>query len=270
MTSVVSKKTVGIVGCGTIGSALARGLERDCHDVAKIVALVDSDRRAATSLQQHLASHPAIVTLPQLIRRSQIVIEAASASLAPHVAQLALAAGRDVLIMSTGGLLLSSGWRRTAMRCRGRLHVPSGALGGIDGVKAMAVGRIRRVRLTTRKPPQAFARLQLNRLRRPKVLFEGSPADVVRAFPHNTNVAATATLAASCFTRQHPPIRVRVIADPTIRVNRHELEVEGTHGRMSCAIESRPSATNPKTSQIAVDSALATAKQLFDPVRIGT
>ncbi|MBI4353741.1 MAG: DUF108 domain-containing protein [Candidatus Omnitrophica bacterium] len=272
------KKTVGIVGCGAIGSALARGLERDCQDAAKIVALVDVDQRAARILQQRLASHPPIVTLQELIRRSSIVVEAAEASAAPRVARLALAAGRDVLIMSTGGLLTSSEWQRVAKRSRGRLHIPSGALAGIDGVKAMAGGTIRRLLLTTRKPPQALAsapfvrahRLQLNRLRRPKVLFEGSPAEVVRAFPQNTNVAATAMLAASSVRGRRPLMTVRVVADPTIRTNRHELEVEGKQGRMRCAIESRPSAANPKTSQVAIDSALVTLKQLFNPIRVGT
>ena len=271
-------KTVGIVGCGTIGSELAHALERDYRHAAKIVALMDRRQDAARALQQRLLSHPPIVSLPELIRRSQLVLEAASAALAPRVACLALGAGCDVLIMSTGGLLTSTTWQRAVARSKGHLHIPSGALGGIDAVKALAAGSIRRVRLTTRKPPAALAsapfvrarRLRLTRLRRPTVLFEGSPAEAVRAFPQNTNVAATLTLAAAAFQRRRPVVTIRVIADPSIRVNRHEVEVEGTQGRLSCLIESRPSATNPQTSQLAIDSALVTLRQLFEPVRIGT
>lgn len=285
---------VGIVGCGTIGSALAKALERNYADVARVVALADQVQARARALQQQLASHPPIVSLPVLIRRSRLVIEAASAAVAPRVAHLALAANRDVLIMSTGGLLArSAGWQRQAQRSRGRLYIPSGGLCGLDGLKAMAVGTIRRIALTTRKPPQALAsapfvqakRLHLERLRQPVCLFQGSPAEAIKAFPQNTNVAATMALAALIPSRRAtPPTRrngrprpmrritttVRVIADPTIHLNVHELDVEGDCGRLQCRVESRPSETNPKTSELAIRSALATVQQLFEPIRIGT
>lgn len=274
-------KRVGIIGCGTIGSRLAAALARDYGGVARIVALTDRTHAYARELQQQVVPRPAIVSLPELVRRSDLILEAASTSVAATVARLALRAHRDVLVMSTGGLLTSRAWQSSARRSRGHLYVPSGALCGLDGIKAMSVGTVRRIRLTTSKPPRALAaapfvqrrRLRLDRLRRPMVVFEGSPSEVVRAFPQNTNVAATATLAhlfASHPRRVASVTMVRVVADPSLTVNRHELEVEGDCGRVRCVVESRPSATNPKTSELAVRSALATLKELFEPVRIGT
>ena len=276
-------RRVGIVGCGAIGSALALAIERDHAKTAKVVALVDREHAKALTLQRRLASHPPIVSLLELIRRSRLVIEAATVSVTPRVVRLALAANRDVLVMSTGGLLANSAsWQRLAQRSRGRLHIPSGALCGVDGIKAMAVGTITRIRLTTRKPPRALAsspfvqahRLQLTRIRKPMVLFEGSPAQVIRAFPQNTNVAATLALASrgttGASTRRRPTARVRVVADPSLRMNVHELEVQGDCGRISVRVESRPSRANPKTSELAIRSALATLKQLLTPVSIGT
>ena len=270
---------VGVVGCGTIGSELARALERDHAQRVRIVALCDQSRACAVTLQQHLRTHPPIVSLPTLIRRSQLVIEAASASVSARVARSALAAHRDVLIMSTGGLLADrSSWQRIARRSRGRLYVPSGALCGVDGIKAMAAGTIRRIRLTTSKPPKALAsapyvrakHLRLDRLRRRTLIFEGTPRQVTTAFPHNTNVAATMLLACLSSGRTPKSVRVRVVADPALRTNRHELDLEGDAGRIRVRIDSRPSATNPKTSELAVRSAMATLRQLFEPVRIGT
>lgn len=278
---------VGIVGCGTLGSALAMALERDHGTAVRIVALCDRNRAQALQLARQLAGHPLIVSLPELIRKARLVIEAASVDVAARVARLALAANRDVLIMSTGGLLTRvASWHRLTQHSRGRLHVPSGALPGLDALKAMAVGTIHRIHLTTRKPPDALAsspyvkahRLNLARLRRPRTLFEGSPTEAVKAFPQNLNVAATIVLAwlTAARTDGHwtpfggPPMRIRIVADPTIRVNVHEVEVEGDCGRLQCRIESQPSATNPRTSELAVRSALVTLHQLFDPVRIGT
>ncbi len=272
---------VGLVGCGTIGTVLAQTIERDYSRRATIVALHDHLPAQASALQHRLASHPSILSLPQLVRRSDLVIEAAAASAASRVAQLALQAHRHVLIMSSGGLLADLGWQRIARRSRGRLYVPSGGVSGLDGVKAVATGALRRVSLTTRKPPAGLMsapfvqrrRMDLRRLRRPRLLFEGSPREAVRAFPQNTNVAAT--LALACLLQaparsRRPAIRVRVVADPSLRCNVHEVEVDGEVGRVSCRIESRPSSTNPKTSEVAIRSAQVVLRQMFGSVQVGT
>ena len=253
---------VGLVGCGTIGSAMARALQRTYAHAARLVALHDLDETRAHILQRSLHPRPIITSLSDLIRRSDLVLEAASAGIAADVAARSLRAHRDVLVMSVGGLLMSASWRQALRRSRARLHIPSGALAGLDGIKAMALGRIRRVTLTTRKPPHALGRTN----RKPAVVFDGNARDVVKAFPQNTNVAAALTLAAG-ISPARP--RIRVIADPSIQRNRHEVELEGDCGRISCRIESRPS-KNPKTSELAVRSAVAALGRLFDPVQIGT
>ena len=266
---------VGLIGCGTIGGELARTIEQRYHRTARLVALHDTNRLHAKTLQRQLRSHPPIVSLHQVIRRSTLVIEAASAAVVPTVVAAALRAHRDVFVMSAGGLLRSpAAWRRILRRSRGRLYIPSGALAGLDGIKALATGRIRRVTLTTRKPPRALTEapyvrqrgLRLERLRRPTVIFDGTARDVVRAFPQNTNVAAALTLASGVAPHR---TRVRIVADPTIRVNLHEVDVEGSCGRIQCRVQSRPS-RNPKTSELAVRSALVTLRRFFDPVVIGS
>lgn len=265
---------VGLIGCGTIGSQLARAIQSTYRHTARIVALHDAQPTHAVALQRQLRPHPPICSLPTLIRKSQLVLEAASAQVSGHVVRQSLRAHRDVLVMSVGGLLNDRTWRRMARRSRGRVYIPSGALAGLDGVKAMAVGTIRSISLTTRKPPRALSaspyvqrkRLRLDRLTRPSVIFEGSPRDVVKAFPQNTNVAACLALACGASASR---VRIRVVADPTIRANVHELQVSGDCGNVRCRIQSRPS-TNPKTSEIAVRSAVATLGRIFDSVMIGT
>ena len=265
---------VGLVGCGTIGSQLALALQRHYPNAARITALHDVDRARALSLSVRLTPKPLLVSLPVLIRTSQLVLEAASADVAGRVVCAALRANRDVFVMSVGGLLRDRRWQRLARRSSGKVHVPSGALAGLDGVKALAVGRIQHLSLTTRKPPRALAeapfvrakRLRLTRLTRPRLLLEGSARRIVEAFPQNTNVAAALTLAAG---ESGAKARIRVIADPTIRSNVHELDIQGDCGRIQCRVESRPSA-NPKTSELAVRSAVATLGRLFDSVLIGT
>src|SRR3989338_1004396 len=149
---------VGLVGCGTIGSRVALALNRKYASIARITALCDTNPAHARRLQRRLTPRPAILPLGPLIRRSDLIIEAASAAAALPVVTRALRANRNVLVMSVGGLLGDRTWARIARRSRGRLLIPSGALAGLDGVTAMAVGRLRRLRRTTRQPPRAPAR----------------------------------------------------------------------------------------------------------------
>ena len=265
---------IGLVGCGTIGSRLALAIDRKYPRAACLVALHDQDQKRARLLQHRLTHHhPRLCSLPTLIQRSQLIIEAASAAAVPGLVHAAIRAKRDVLIMSVGGLLANRTWQRLAQDRTIRVYIPSGAVAGLDGIKAMALGRIHSVSLTTRKPPAALAdapslarRPRRLTTRRPVTVFEGSAQAVVRAFPQNTNVAAALTLASRMSARR---TRVRVVADPRIRMNTHELEVVGDCGRIQCLIESRPS-SNPKTSELAVRSALATLDGILNPIHIGT
>jgi len=63
--------------------------------------------------------------------------------------------------------------------------------------------------------------------------------------------------------------RVRLIADPTISRNIHEIEVEGDFGVIRTVTENAPS-DNPKTSRLAALSAIALLKELVGGLRIGT
>jgi len=264
---------VGLVGCGAIGSQLALAIDRTYRGTARLVALHDVDDANACRLQRRLTSSPLVCSLPVLIRRSHVVVEAASVEAARRAVPAALRAGRSVLVMSVGALLEDVQWRRLAQRRGGKVFIPSGALAGIDALKAMAVGTVRRVRLTTRKPPKALQaapyvqrkRLDLLRRRSPQVIFEGSARDAVRAFPQNANVAATLVLAS-----RSSRVRMRMVSDPTIRSNIHDLEVVGDCGRLRCRIESRPSRANPKTSELAVRSAVAALESVLGSVALGS
>ena len=264
---------VGLVGCGAIGTALADAIVGPYARHARLVGLSDLHAAAAARLAERLTPHPAILPLDTLCDSSQLVVEAASADGAVAIAHRALQAGCHVLIMSVGALLRDPSILTEAAQLHRHVHIPSGALCGIDGIKAFAQGRLERVSLTTTKPPQAFAGspgvaaagVDLQTLKRPTVLFEGTAADAVAAFPQNINVAAALALA----TRGAVPVRVTIIADPQATQNRHEVEAVGDCGRLVTRMDSVAS-TNAKTSAVAVRSAVATLGQILEGSHIGT
>jgi aspartate dehydrogenase len=257
---------VGLIGVGAIGQMLAATLDAQ-PDRAALVAIADQDRPRAEKFAAQLNSRPPVVEIEELVRRSDLIIEAASQAALPEIVPQALRAQKDLMVMSVGGLLEHEEWFAEAERQGCRIHVPSGAVAGLDGLRAAAMGRLSLVILTSRKPIAALRgakyvterRIDLDRLKEETVLFEGPPEEACRAFPATSNVAASVRLAAG----KSAEIRVRVIAVPGGTENVHEIQAVGDFGRFRIVLENVPSPSNPRTSRLAALSALATLEEII-------
>ena len=257
---------VGLLGVGAIGPILATALDAEPSRAA-LVAIADQDRPRAEKFAAQLKGRPPVVELDELVRRSDLVIEAASQAALPEIVPRALRAQKDLMIMSVGGLLENEEWFAEAERQGCRIHVPSGAIAGLDGLRAAAMGRLSLVILTSRKPVAALRgakyvterRIDLDRLKEETVLFEGPPEEACRAFPATSNVAASLRLAVS----KSVEIRVRVIAVPGGTENVHEIQAVGDFGRFRIVLENVPSPSNPRTSRLAALSAVATLEEIL-------
>jgi len=145
---------------------------------------------------------------------------------------------------------------------------------GLDGVKAARLGAITEVTLTTRKPPAGLKGapyieekgIDLDAIKDEELIFEGAAGEAIKAFPKNVNVSATLSLAGIGAEKT----KVRIICSPKYVRNSHEIELKGEAGTFFIRAENVPSPDNPKTSYLAVLSALATLKGIASAVRVGT
>jgi aspartate dehydrogenase len=265
---------VGVVGCGSIGSEICQAIDRGAV-TAELVGVHDVYREAAVRLADRLQHKLPILTLDRLIEASELVIEATAKDAAPQVIRDTLTRGRDVMVMSVGALLgCVDDVRKLAEERGAHIYVPTGAIAGLDAVKAAAVAKIDRVTLTTRKPPRGLAgapyvvakQLDLAEVKEPTLIFTGSAREAIPAFPANVNVAAALSLAGI----GADDTLVRVVADPTSDKNVHEIDVEGEFGRLTIRIENFPSPANPKTSFMAALSAIALLRRLTATLIVGT
>ncbi len=265
---------VGIVGCGVIGSELAKAIEDRFSQSAGVVALCDIDEAKASRLSESLAAKPQVRSIDDLVEASVLVIEAASREISAEVAYQALSKGKEVMVMSVGGLIGRQDLFDLANEKGVRLYIPSGALCGLDGVKSASIGRITSCTLTTRKPPDGFRgapyvvkhKIDLDAIKEETVLFEGTAAEAVEGFPQNINVAASLSLAGI-----GPELtKVRIVTSPEFKRNSHEVTAEGEFGSLTARTDNVPSPQNPKTSFLACLSAIATLKGILEPVKIGT
>ncbi len=266
---------VGLIGCGTIGTMIARGCQKRFADDVTVEAIFDQDVTASRKLQKILKPKVKILPAQSLINRCDLIIEAASANAAFDIAKKALSLGKDVMIMSVGGILgKEKEIFKLARTHRCCLYLPSGGIVGIDGLKAAKIGKIHRVTLTTRKPPQSLEDapyvikhgMNLKNLKEEKILFQGNAAQAVKGFPKNINVSATLSLVGIGPKRT----QVKIIACPHMLVNVHEIYVQGDAGSFYTRTENFPSEENPKTSRLAMLSAVATLERILWNVKIGT
>ncbi len=261
---------VGIIGCGAIGVEIAKAI-MDIPDL-KLVSLCDVERDKAERLSLLFQDRPAIDSLSELISKVDLVIESASQEVAKIAFPLAIEKGKDVMIMSVGGLLGREDLLTLAEKRGIKVYLPSGAVAGIDGLKAASCVNIESVTLTTRKPPLALKAapylkdMDLSEIKEERVVFSGTAEEAIKGFPANINVAAILSLAGIGVQKT----KVKIVADPKIDKNIHEIEIIGTSGRIFIRCENLPSPTNPKTSYLASLSAIALLKQIASSVKIGT
>jgi aspartate dehydrogenase len=271
------KLKIGIVGCGAIGSSLAKTVTRDLSRASRLAALFDLDQDKSEGLSRKLIGKKDLATksLDQLIRKSDLVIEAAHANCSLEIARKSISKGKDVMIMSVGGIVSNfSSLAESAYQAKTRIYIPSGAIAGIDALKAASLGKIKKVVLSTRKNPLSFKgvkyvqdrKIKLDKIKKDTVLFSGSAEKAMKFFPQNINVAGILSLAGIGAAKT----QVRIVASPSALRNIHEIKIVSEAGNVFTRTENVLHPDNPKTSYLAVLSAVAALKQILQSSRVGT
>ncbi len=265
----------GLVGCGAMGSVIAQHLLTHWKQRAKWTGFFDLREDRAKDLLQKLGIKIPVRKLTELVAQCDWIVEAASPAVVGDILRLCLLEKKNLLVMSTGGLLQNGSLLERAAKSGIRVIVPSGAIAGLDAIKAAKAGRIEEAVITTHKPPKTLEGapyveqhgLDMSAITTETVVFEGNAAQAMQGFPANINVAATLALACGLGPTR---TRVRIIADPTTNRNVHHVFVRGSSGTISATVENVPSSKNPKTSELAVMAACAAIDDIFSSVRIGT
>jgi len=264
---------VALAGFGAIGGALARRLDQGMTGL-QLVAVSARDREGARQRMGALAQPVPVLPLVELAERADVVVECAPAAVFREVAEPAIEAGRIFMPASVGQLLVHEDLIGRAEQTGARILVPTGALLGLDAVRAAAQGTIESVTMVTRKPPRGLAGaphieaqgIELEGLDAPLKVFDGSARDGARGFPANVNVAAALSLAGIGPDRT----RLEVWADPTVTRNTHRIVVEADSARFEMTIENVPSEENPRTGKITALSMIAALIALRAPLKIGS
>jgi aspartate dehydrogenase len=265
-------RTVAIAGLGAIGLPVARALDEGIVGL-RLIGVASRDPVKARAKLADFQTEPPLMDFEELAT-ADIVVEAAPIAVFERIALPALQAGRIFVPASAGALLPRMHLARLAVQTGARIIIPTGALLGLDAVRAAAEGPIESVSIETRKPPIGLAGaphlvrhgIEVMELTEPLLVFDGNALDAAAGFPANANVAAALALAGI------GPIRtkVQIWADPRVTRNIHIICVEAQAARFCMRVENVPSADNPKTGRMAGLSVLACLRGLVSTLRAGS
>ena len=264
--------SIALIGYGSVGRTVGRLVREGSAGPVRVVGVLVRD------LERHreeavASGWPFVDRLDALLDLGPVMVVemGGHASLRQHGAAV-LASGADLMTVSVGALaddVFRTELEATALRHRARILVPAGAIAGLDGIGSAATGGLDRVAHVIRKPPagllppdEATAVLASGR---PRELFAGAARDAARQFPENANVVASVSLAGIGLDRTE----VRVVADPGIVHNTHEIEAEGAFGTIEVRVRNRPSPDNPKSSAITGLSVVRAIRRLTQRLVIG-
>jgi aspartate dehydrogenase len=265
---------ISIIGCGTIGSALAEAIENKFSAKAKLEALCDLDKKKVDSLISKLKVKPKILAIDQLITQSDLVIEAASSKIVEEVVKKCIKFDKDVIIMSIGGFIGNEYLFDMAENSNCYIHLPTGALCGLDGVKGANEAEIEKVELISRKPPEGLKgapylkenNIDIDNIKGEILIFEGTARDAIKGFPKNVNVASLLSIVG----KGPDETKVKILSSPDYTTNSHKIVVEGDFGKLEAKTDNFPSPKNPKTSFLAILSCVATLRRILSHVKIGS
>ena len=260
---------LGIIGCGAMGRLIARHIREQLPSY-RLGGLFSRTTAHAEGLALELGDVP-VLGLQQLIETCDLLVEATSAAAMPDIVRACLAAGKAVVPLSVGGFSLDPALLRDVEAARAAVHVPSGAIAGLDGIRAMREMGLDAVTLTTVKHPRSLGQMPpLSELIPPtaeealimspeaRLLFSGTAEEAIRRFPANVNVAVSLGLAGLGFSRT----RVRLFADPCAAGTLHHISARAGDCTLETMTRPAPLPQNPRSSALAMYSVPALLRGL--------
>ena len=265
--------SVGIIGLGTIGSVVAKALD-DGIDGMRLIAVASGRQEKAAASLALLSSPVELMSVEQVAGCCDVVVDCAPKSVFRELATAALENQRILVTVSGAGILAFPEIEQMARKSGGQVILATGALLGLDAVRAASEGVIHSVRMITRKPPNALKGaphivendITLDGLNGAIQVFKGTAREGAMAFPANVNVAAALGLAGIGADET----QLEIWADPHLDRNTHSIEVDADSAKFTLSIENVQSLENPGTGKITALSVIACLRGITAPMKVGS
>jgi len=264
---------VAIAGLGTVGRVVARALDRGIDGLVLAAVSARDEAKARRTVAGFKSSIP-VVPLDRLADMADVIVECAPPERFLEIARPAIERGRILVPLSITSLLGHLDLAKRARETGARIMIPTGALLGLDAVRAVAEGKVHSVTIVTRKPPKGLRSgkfvvergIDIDHLAGPIKLYEGTVREAAAMFPANVNIAVALGLAGIGVDRT----RYEIWADPAIDRNTHTVKVDSDSTRFEMSIANIPTEENPATGKNTALSVIALLRRLTAPMVVGS
>jgi len=264
---------VALAGLGAIGLPVAQWLDAGVEGLSLAAVSANDAEKAARNMASFRAPPP-IMPLAELPKNADVVVEMLPPDRFLEIAVPTIDAGRIFMPLTVTAFVERPDLIDRARATGARIQVPTGALLGLDAVRAAAEGEVESIVMATRKPPKSLqsARyvqeqgLDLMSLTEPLCLYRGSVRDAAAKFPANVNVSVALSLAGIGLDRT----QYEVWADPSLDRNTHRITVKSAAAEFDMAIAGVPSPENPGTGKLTPQSVMASLRRLAAPMTVGS
>ncbi len=267
------KLRVAVAGLGAVGWPVSVWWDANDVGLALSAVSVRHPERARKRIAKLSNSVP-IIPLSELHEHADVIVEA----LPPHafgdIAFPVVRASKTLIVLTSSQLIQNLELVDMAYESGGKIIVPSGALLGLDAIRAAAIDRSTAVVMRTQKPPTSLQsakfiqdqRIDVFGITEAKCLYRGSVREAAQRFPANVNVAVALALAGVGLDSTS----YELWCDPAIDRNIHEVEVNSECAHFTMHISNVPTEENPATGKLTSLSVIATLIGLTNVLHVGT
>lgn len=266
----MEQKKFVLMGCGFLGGIVAQAYADGLLPGYQLAGAASRHWQAAQNIA-HLTGCRACQNLQELLAlEPDCLVETASVQCVRDIALPALAAGVDLVVLSIGAFAdpaFLEQVRQASERHGARVHLASGAIGGVDILQALALmaqaqGIRAKVAVHTRKNADSLLQTSLadsvlhSRENASSFeVFSGSAGQAIQALPANMNVAVAAALAATGPSRTP----VHIAAQKDFVGDEHHISAQAGEVEADLRVYS-------STSAVAGWSVVALLRNLSSPI----
>ncbi len=261
------KKKIVIVGCGKLAAIVAKacvnGLLPDYVIIGAYSRSVDKARHIASIIDTANGKNCSVCfSLDEVLAlKPDYIVETASPTALRDMAIQALENGISIVTLSIGALADEVFYRQvaeTASRHNARIHIASGAIGGLDVLRTASLMGDCQLSFATRKGPDSLKGTQVyseELQTKQTMVFTGTAAEAIGLFPTKVNVAVAASIASVGPQKS----KVSITSVPGYVGDEHRITIENEQVKAEIDVHSR-------TAEIAGWSVVNTLRNITSPI----
>lgn len=260
--------TFAIAGCGKLANIVVEALLKDLLSNFVLIGTYSRtfDRAEKVALKVNAAKNDenckACKTIGELLElKPDFIVETASPAAFREIALPALRNGSSIVTLSIGALADPEFYnlvKQTALENGTRVHLASGAIGGFDLMRTVALMEKFEVTFRTEKGPNSLKNTEVydDSLQNDnREVFKGDAKGAIALFPTRVNVAVAAALASV----GPENIQVSINSTPGFVGDDHRIDIKSEQITATVDVHS-------KTAQIAGWSVVHTLQNIISPI----